>query len=114
MPLARTSLRLLALTALWLGLGACGRGPARPAPAVHTVTIEAMRFTPEQITVRRGDTVVWVNKDMFPHSATAAGTFDSQVIAIGQSWSRQFTAAGEFPYLCSLHPPMTGTVRVSE
>ena len=41
----------------------------------HTITIEGMRFQPEVLTVSPGDTIVWVNKDIVPHTATSkAGT----------------------------------------
>jgi plastocyanin len=39
-----------------------------PEPRTHTVTIEEMRFQPERLTVARGDTIVWVNKDLVPHT----------------------------------------------
>ena len=38
------------------------------------------------MTAKRGDTIVWVNKDPFPHTATAKGVFDSHEIAAGKSW----------------------------
>ena len=50
-------------------------------PKTHTVTIEGMRFQPEMLTVERGDTIVWVNKDIVPHTATStSGGFDSKDI----------------------------------
>jgi plastocyanin len=109
----RVVFRHVAPLGLLLSALACGRSPAAPPPVVHTVTIEMMRFTPETLTVRTGDTVVWVNKDMFPHTATAAGGgFDSGSIASGESWSQRLTSAGEYPYVCSLHPPMKAVLRV--
>ena len=41
-------------------------------PQVHTVLIEGMRFQPKGLTVAAGDTVVWINRDMVPHTATSA------------------------------------------
>ena len=56
-------------------------------PKTHTVTIEGMRFQPETLTVAPGDTIVWVNKDLVPHTATSkAGGFDSKVIQADKSW----------------------------
>ena len=107
----RRALHRLAVVGL-LGVVACGRGVAGPPPATHTVTIEAMQFTPATLTVKSGDTITWVNRDMFPHTATATERFDSTVIAPGESWSHRLTSPGEFPYLCTLHPPMRGTIRV--
>src|SRR5688572_26247148 len=94
-------LRSLAALGFVLSAASCGRN-APPPPATHTVTIEAMRYTPETLTVRAGDTVVWVNKDMFPHTATAvSGAFDSGAIASDASWSQQMKTAGEYPYTCT-------------
>lgn len=117
--LAALQVRIALLLLLAGSAPACGREPAQasPPPATHTVTIESMRFSPATLTVRPGDTVRWVNKDMFAHTATAAGVFDSGEIAPGQSWARTWPAtpgAGEVPYLCTYHPPMTGVIRVEE
>ena len=72
----------IATFAAVVGLIVCAIGLAageRPESKTHTVTIEGMRFQPERLTVARGDTVVWVNKDLVPHTATSeAGGFDSQ------------------------------------
>ena len=57
------------------------------AGATHTVTMDGTAFSPETLTVKRGDRVVWVNKDPFPHTATATSkAFDSKGIAPGKSW----------------------------
>ena len=64
------------------------------------------------LTVARGDTVVWVNKDPFPHTATAAGRFDSGDIAAGASWRYVATTVGSFDYICSYHPTMQATLNV--
>jgi plastocyanin len=92
-----------------------GRGPlAGPAKAAtHTVTIEGMRFDPDVLTIKAGDSVVWVNKDLFPHTATSkAGGFDSQQIAASDTWRHSFDKKGEFSYVCTLHPPMKATIKV--
>jgi plastocyanin len=95
-------------------LMAAAVGFARPARAAKTLTIamDGTRFVPETLTVKRGDRVVWVNKDPFPHTATAAGTFDSGSIAAGRSWSYVARKPGEIAYVCTLHPGMKGTLVV--
>jgi plastocyanin len=61
-----------------------------------------------------GATVVVTNKDSSTHTWTADdGTFDSGDLAQGKSFSFTFKKAGSFPYKCSLHTFMTGTVDVS-
>src|SRR5215208_3718672 len=89
-------------------------GFAVPAAAAktHTVVMDGTRFIPETLTVKRGDRVVWVNKDPFPHTATAGATFDSKSLAAGDSWSYVARKSGKFPYVCTLHPGMRGTLVV--
>jgi plastocyanin len=85
----------------------------RLKPKTHTVTMENMRFQPESLTVAPGDTVVWVNKDLVPHTATSkAGGFDSQVIEAEKSWRFTVQKKGDFAYVCTLHPTMTAMLRV--
>ena len=62
--------------------------PALAGAATQTVTIEGMKFQPASVTVKRGDTVVWQNKDVVPHTATAAGKFDSKNIDGGAAAGR--------------------------
>ena len=81
-------------------------------PATHRVVIDGLKYEPETLTVRRGDTIVWTNKDPFPHTVTAPGKFDSHDIAADGSWKYVARAAGEYAYICTLHPNMKGTLRV--
>jgi len=92
---------------------------AAPAAAVaadraqtHQVAIQGLLYVPEMLTVRPGDVVVWTNKDPFPHSVTAAGAFDSGSIAPGKTWRFTARKAANYPYLCTLHTTMKGTLRV--
>lgn len=85
----------------------------RPKPKTHTVTMENMRFQPETLTVARGDTIVWINKDLVPHTATSkAGGFDSQLVQAEKSWTFTTRKKGEFAYICTFHPTMTAMLRV--
>ena len=86
--------------------------PALAAAATHTVTIEGMQFQPASVTVKSGDTVVWQNKDVVPHTATAAGKFDSKNLDGGQRWTWTAGAKGRYDYICTYHPGMKGTVVV--
>ena len=83
-----------------------------PEPRTHTVTIDGFRFQPERLTVARGDRIVWVNKDVVPHTATSRAVFDSQTILVGKSWTLTATKKGEFAYRCTLHPAMKGSLNV--
>ncbi len=80
--------------------------------ATHTIVMQATSYAPQALVVKRGDTVVWVNKDPFPHTATAAGVFDSKSIAAGGSWKYTARKVGVIAYTCTFHPNMSGTLRV--
>lgn len=98
-----------ALVALSLAAAQATAGPGK----THTVTIENMRFNPAELTVHRGDHIMWVNKDLFPHTVTAAGkTFDSGSIAADASWSYVAAKSGDFAYGCTFHPTMKGRITV--
>jgi plastocyanin len=64
-----------------------------------------MQFEPAELVVKRGDRIVWINKDFFPHTATAE-TFDSGKIAPAASWSLLTSKPGVLTYVCALHPTM--------
>jgi plastocyanin len=81
-------------------------------PQTHNIVIDGVRFEPVVLTVKRGDTVVWINKDPFPHTVTARGAFDSKSIAAGASWKHVARTTGEYDYVCTLHPNMKGTLKV--
>jgi plastocyanin len=79
----------------------------------HTITIESMRFQPEVLTVSPGDTIVWVNEDLVPHTATSkAGNFDSKSIRADKSWRYTIQNKGDFAYICTFHPTMKAMLRV--
>ncbi len=80
----------------------------------HVVVIENLQFHPQTLKVHRGERVIWVNKDFFPHTVTASSrAFDSKSIAASASWTYVVTAKpGEYPYRCTFHPNMTGTLDV--
>jgi plastocyanin len=87
--------------------GAAGQGMR------HTIIIDGVQFSPSELSVHPGDRIVWVNKDPFPHTATAANKlFDSGSIAAGASWSFTVTKKGEIEYSCTFHSTMKGKIKV--
>jgi plastocyanin len=77
-------------------------------------------FVPAEITVKPGQKVTWKNGDTAIHTATSGqdatpdGKFDTSLVPPGQS-SKPIampTQPGQYPYFCTLHPWMTGTVTV--
>jgi plastocyanin len=80
---------------------------------VHTVDIDAVQFSPATLEVKAGDTVIWKNKDPFPHNVTAENrSFRSGDIQSGQSWKFRAGKKGVFPYVCTLHPNMKAVLSV--
>jgi plastocyanin len=82
------------------------------AASTHDVKIEGMKFAPQAISVQRGDTVTWRNNDVVPHTATAAGKFDSGPIGPGKTFSKKLDTPGAYDYICSYHPGMKGRIDV--
>ena len=100
---------LLASAAGLLGLGVAA---AADRPQTHEVVIQGLLYVPATLKVKRGDVVIWTNKDPFPHTATAAGSFDSGSIAAGKAWQFKARKAGTFAYVCTLHSNMKGVIQV--
>jgi plastocyanin len=100
--------------AIWHACTLAWLAAATPAFAgTYVVTIEQMRFNPPTLTVHRGDEVVWVNKDLVAHTASAdAQGFDSKSIAPDASWRYRASKPGNYAYRCIFHPTMHGTLNV--
>ena len=103
----------LALGAI-AGLVAASIAAASPALAAETeVKIDNFTFNPQQITVKAGHTVTWVNHDDIPHTVTSKTLlFRSKAMDTDDKFSFTFATPGSFPYFCSLHPHMTGSIVV--
>jgi plastocyanin len=102
----------LAALVLSSGISAAEEQQAANSTA-HTVVIENMQYNPPELRVHRGERIVWVNKDLFPHTVSAAShAFDSGSIAAGSSWTYVASKAGEYAYGCTFHPTMKGILKV--
>jgi plastocyanin len=95
------------------GAMAAPRSPA-PGPRKHVIEIRGMAFVPAKLTATRGDTVVWINRDIVPHTATASGTPGWDTGILGQAASGEVVVgkAGTVHYVCRLHPTMRGILVV--
>ena len=99
-----------AALAVALGLAAAC---ARPAPRSHIVEIRGFAYLPATLEVAEGDTVVWVNRDAVPHTATRdGGGWDSGSIDAERSWRLVASPGGSQPYYCTFHPSMRGVLVV--
>ena len=106
---ARRRARLTA--ALFCAALAVGAGDA--AAATTTVEITKFAFAPKEITVAPGTTVTWINRDETPHTVTSNDkTFASKGLDTDDKFEHTFDAEGDFGYICTVHPFMTGVVHV--
>jgi len=87
-----------------------------PAPATAgAVDIAEFAFVQSAVAVPVGSTVTWTNSDQFAHSVVADdGSFESESLDNGDTFAHAFAAAGEFSYICGIHPYMEATITVTE
>lgn len=137
--MARASYRLLGAVAIAAALGTIGLAPAAfaqsampsmpgmdhmampasqaatPVAGPNQVVINNFAFGPATLTVKRGTTVTWINKDGDAHTVTAVGAkppFASNPLDTGDSFSFTFNQPGTYAYFCKIHPTMKGVVVV--
>jgi len=94
-----------------------GGGTTTTPAATNEVVIKSSSFQPSEITVAAGDTVTWTNEDSATHTVTgdktvAGDDFESGNLGNGKTFSHTFSQAGTYPYHCSIHTNMKGTVIV--
>ncbi len=123
--------RWLALLFACLSLGLVGAGcggddddggggttEEQPAPAAEggaaEVSMKDIHFTPEEVTVKVGDTVSWVNDDGVGHDVTGDDFKSGEPGAMqtGDTFEHTFEDPGTFDYVCTVHPGMEGSVKV--
>ncbi|MEH1844804.1 MAG: cupredoxin family copper-binding protein [Nostoc sp.] len=79
-----------------------------------TVKIRNFKFEPANLAIAVGKTVQFINVDEEPHTATATdGSFNSKALDTNQTWNYTATKPGTYPYICSVHPFMKGTLTVT-
>lgn len=103
--------RALVLAAVAAALTAAPAGMARAAAETVGVGITQDAFTPPRVVALAGDTVGWRNGSFREHTVTGDG-FDSGRIVPGGGYYHEFDAAGSYPYVCTIHQFMSGTVVV--
>lgn len=104
--MTRTSLGLVALALVTAGCD--------PVPVRIRVDIRDLTFGPAVVVVAVGDTILWINHDLFPHTATADGAagWDTGLIPADSARSAVARRPGTYNYECKVHPTMRGQVIV--
>lgn len=99
--------RVLALTGL-----CAGQASAQDVPAL--IEMRKFAFAPAEVAVHAGATVIFVNLDLVPHTASATDdSFDTGTLRRNERKAVSFPTPGAFSYVCRFHPHMTGVVRVT-
>lgn len=90
------------------------RAEAGAADSKFEVKIDNFSFAPGEITVAKGTTVNWVNRDDIPHTVVSDDktTFKSKPLDTDDHFSYTFSKEGTYSYFCSIHPKMTAKVIV--
>ncbi len=78
------------------------------------IDIDGFKFSPSSLTIKKGTTIKWTNKDNAPHTVTSdsGNELSSQTLSNGQSYSHTFSAQGIYEYYCTFHTSMKGKITV--
>ena len=92
-----------------------GTAPSNSGPGA--VMIKSFSFSPSELTVKQGTAVTWTNQDSVIHTVVsddgAPDAFTSDSLPQGAAFTFTFTKPGTYPYHCSVHPSMKGTIIVT-
>ena len=83
---------------------------AAPVPQTASVAIQNFAFSPQTVKIAAGGSVTWTNQDAATHTITFSDS--SETLGHGATYTKTFVSTGSYPYHCSIHPTMTGTVEV--
>ncbi len=81
----------------------------------HVVEIYKMKFTPAEVTIEQGDTIIWKNIEKRQYHSVWFKQLDKEEPGYffpDETYQRSFDQAGDFPYECGPHPRMIGKVIV--
>ncbi len=100
-----------------LAFEGCGGGGD---PGANEVFMQAIAFSPMEITIQAGESITWTNQDIVPHTATSGNPGDEPLGAIfrstqfgqGGTFTHTFNDVGEFVYFCEVHPVMMRDAKV--
>jgi plastocyanin len=124
-PTVAVALALAAVLVIAVFAAGCGgSGSSSTTAGVGTTTagsagggaevvMKNLAFDPASVTIKVGETVKWTNQDSATHTVVADnGEFQSDNLAQGGTYTFTFSKAGTYPFHCSIHPSMKGTVIV--
>ena len=109
----RTAVRRIAPATLAGAIALLVLAVASTAATDTSVTIVYRAYQPSEVTVLAGQTVLWRNSGLGPHTVTATdGQFNSGTLQGGATFAYTFSTPGVYAYECLVHPTMHGRVDV--
>ena len=85
-----------------------------PSAPADSGNLDIVDFAHNNLTVEAGTTVTWTNAGAVIHTTTSSdGSWDSDILQSGETFSFTFDQAGSFPYFCNIHPSMIATITVT-
>lgn len=86
------------------------------SPNTNNIEIKSFSFLPETLTIKKGETLTWTNKDSAPHTVTSisGSELNSPSLSKDQTYSHTFNTLGTFEYRCNFHTSMKGKIIVTE
>ncbi len=104
----------------FLALLLCFSSIAMAAPEATDkpiVLIQKMKFIPQEITIKRGESVHWINREKRQYHSVwfeTSGDPEPDYLFPDEGYTRSFERVGSFDYRCGPHPEMIGIVHVVE
>lgn len=86
--------------------------PAAAAPRTYTVVIDKLKFGPVPAQLHKGDTIIWANRDMLRHTATAADHSFDVDLQPGKAGKTVLNKSGSIAFACRFHPGMRGVLEI--
>ena len=115
---------LVVITGATVSIAGCTSSSSNPSPgpvtstitstsSQNSVAIQNYAFNPSTLTIQKGANVTWKNYDSVQHTVVSdSSAFSSPLLNTGNTYTFQFNDSGSFPYYCSIHPYMKGTIVV--
>ena len=97
------------------GGGSAGASNEKCASDAVVIKMANIKFDPANATAKVGQSVCWENEDTVDHDAVAqsGASFKSDLFSKGQTFTTKLDQAGTVKYVCTIHPGMTGEIKVS-
>lgn len=95
---------------------AAGTATCQDSTGATIVEAPVGDFTWAPVSAKVGDVITWTNSDSAPHAVAlddGSCTMDGNIAGGGGTKSLVFDVAGTFPFHCSVHPNMKGTITIS-